>query len=378
MSIFNKNKLHPIKKPNHLKRNYTILLVDDEEGNLKSLSSLLEDDYTILVAEDGDSALELIKRETKTIHLIISDQRMPKMTGTEFLTKSLPILPNAVRIILTGYTDVLAIIEAINQARIYKFMMKPYDHRDMLITVKRALETYDLLQENSRLLEELKRLDEEKLEFLRFLSSEFHKPHTTQNPKFIDNLDLNPQVKNLLDVSQNRYAYIQKLTSKVLRYFELSDAKIPINTSEIDLHNLIDKTIDRESLKFKSTEKNITIKNNISKGLACVADEIILREVLSYIINNGFSFIEKIGTISVSAKQTEYYTRICISDTGRGIETDRQHDLFQPFSSLPNQRSESGFGLSLPIAALLVKAHGGRIWCDSQGIGKGSDFYIEV
>src|SRR5437773_6882839 len=103
----------------------TILAVDDEPANLRMLERLFHRDYKVLTANGGEEALELFRREK--VALILTDQRMPGMTGAQFLEKSLLIDPGAAKIILTGYTDVEALIEAINTSRIYKYVSKPWD-----------------------------------------------------------------------------------------------------------------------------------------------------------------------------------------------------------------------------------------------------------
>ena len=132
MGLFNENNLKSAElvEPEIEKR--TILIVDDEYYNLKTLEDALVDDYNVLTAKDGQEALEFLQNhpDPNRIHLIISDQRMPNMTGVEFLQKSIEIVPKTIRIILTGYTDVDAIMDSINQARIFKFILKPFDRQD--------------------------------------------------------------------------------------------------------------------------------------------------------------------------------------------------------------------------------------------------------
>lgn len=150
----NKKAIEKIKVEKE--KQYTILIVDDEKTNLRALRKVLQDDYEIMEANDGKTALDLIHHQpTPSIHLIITDQRMPKLSGVEFLEYSIPILPQALRIILTGYTDINDIIDSINKGQIYKFITKPFDPHQLKLTVKRAIEAYELQIQNKRLVEEL-------------------------------------------------------------------------------------------------------------------------------------------------------------------------------------------------------------------------------
>ncbi len=131
-----------------------ILVVDDETANLQKLRRTLIDRYTVLAAASGREALELISLNDG-IALIIADQRMPDMNGIELLRRTRQLLPDAIRIILTGYTDVDVLMEAINSCKVYRYVVKPWDPPDLLMTVERGLETYRLVQENARFRKEL-------------------------------------------------------------------------------------------------------------------------------------------------------------------------------------------------------------------------------
>lgn len=134
--------------------NHIILIVDDEPNILKSLKRLMIDtDYKVLSADSGESGLDLLER--CEAHLVISDYRMPGMNGVEFLTKVREKYPATMRLILSGFADATAVVEAINDGQVYKFMPKPWNDQELLTTIKRAFEQYDLQQENANLNTEL-------------------------------------------------------------------------------------------------------------------------------------------------------------------------------------------------------------------------------
>lgn len=133
---------------------YTVLVVDDEVNVQKSLRRLfLDSDYRILMANSGPEALSYLEKEQ--VHLVISDYRMPAMTGVELLVKVKAQYPDTIRMILSGFADVEAVVDAINQGAIYKFLAKPWNDQELLLTVKRALEHSSLQRENDRLFREL-------------------------------------------------------------------------------------------------------------------------------------------------------------------------------------------------------------------------------
>ncbi|HKV42008.1 MAG TPA: response regulator [Blastocatellia bacterium] len=131
----------------------TILAVDDEPANLRMLERLFHKEFHVLTATGGEEALEILKREQ--VSLIISDQRMPGMTGTELLSKSLSTNPDAIKIILTGYTDPEALIEAINNAHVYKFVSKPWDPVGLKGIVREAIEEREGLIAQKRVIDGL-------------------------------------------------------------------------------------------------------------------------------------------------------------------------------------------------------------------------------
>ena len=134
-------------------KRHRLLIIDDEKEILRSLTLTFIQDYEVFTTSSGTEALEIIARED--ISLILADQRMPEMTGVELLAKVYETQPNIIRIILTGYTDTAAIIEAINQGHIYQYVTKPWDRQALRIIVKRALDSYEIILENQRLFQEL-------------------------------------------------------------------------------------------------------------------------------------------------------------------------------------------------------------------------------
>lgn len=131
-------------KPKH-----TVLLVDDEPDNLSVLSAILSEQYQILLARDGQEALDLVARmeHPEQLTLVISDQRMPRLTGIQLCEHLCTLSPDTLRIIVTGYIDVDAIVDSVNRAHIYQFVIKPFDRHDFELTVQRAVEAHEMKRE---------------------------------------------------------------------------------------------------------------------------------------------------------------------------------------------------------------------------------------
>jgi DNA-binding NtrC family response regulator len=133
---------------------HPILVVDDEEDILFSLRGLLRKDFEVYTAESGVEALEILHRQP--IHVLMTDQRMPQMTGVELLRRAQGDCPEAIRMIFTGYADIKAVIDAINQGQIYRYLTKPWDPDELRAVLHEACAYYDRIAERRRILLDLR------------------------------------------------------------------------------------------------------------------------------------------------------------------------------------------------------------------------------
>ena len=133
---------------------HPILLVDDEPEILFSLRSLMRREFDVHTAEGGEQALDVLHKQP--VHVIMTDQRMPEMSGVELLTRARAECPEAVRIIFTGYADLKAVIDSVNRGEIYRYLTKPWDPDELLAMLHQACEQYDALADRHRLLADLR------------------------------------------------------------------------------------------------------------------------------------------------------------------------------------------------------------------------------
>jgi DNA-binding NtrC family response regulator len=135
---------------------HNLLLVDDEENVIASLKrAFMDEDFCVFSANSGKEGLELLANEQ--IQVIISDEKMPGMSGAEFLSEAKKLYPETVRFMLTGQASVEAAMKAINEGEIYRFFTKPWDDLQLVFAIRSAFERFDLEEENRRLLETVKR-----------------------------------------------------------------------------------------------------------------------------------------------------------------------------------------------------------------------------
>ncbi len=134
---------------------YPVLVVDDEPENLQAFLLNFRDSFTVHTAESGPEALRMLAEREYAV--LLSDQRMPGMSGVELLERTVDSYPDLVRVVVTGYTDNESLIQAINQGRIYHYVTKPWNHQELGVTLRRAIERYAMAAHNRQLIADLRR-----------------------------------------------------------------------------------------------------------------------------------------------------------------------------------------------------------------------------
>jgi response regulator RpfG family c-di-GMP phosphodiesterase len=145
------------------KRFINILYVDDEVHNLNAFKASFRRIFNIFTAESAKEAMVILEKQE--MHIIVSDQRMPITSGVEFLQSIIPLYPDPIRILLTGYADISAVIDAINKGQVYLYITKPWQEDELRQNLERAFEIFSLRKENKRLTDQLIVVNEQ-LEFM--------------------------------------------------------------------------------------------------------------------------------------------------------------------------------------------------------------------
>jgi len=221
-----------------LKHPHTLLLVDDEASILKSLSRLFrKEPYTIITAGSGHEALEKLAQAAESVSLIISDQRMPKMNGAEFLEKARVLSPNAMRFVLTGYADLDAVVDAVNKGRIHRYISKPWNDEDILAQVRSALSQVELRLENIRLSELTERQNAQLMELNKTLEETVSKrTWALQYQNKILQAANQGLEKSLMDTIRLLLALVESSNPKLGRYTQAVArlARALANDAELD------------------------------------------------------------------------------------------------------------------------------------------------
>ena len=236
-------------------RRHTLLVVDDEPDVLDSLRHLFHRRYRVLTAEGGREGLEALGRED--VHVILSDQRMPGMTGDQFLKNAREVRPDAVRLLFTGYAEIQTVIDAVNQGGIFRYIHKPWDAHELEALIAQAADQYELLAERRRLVQQLQdanlrlvqanrdlaETDQLKTAFLEVASHEFNTPITIVNGlsellKLV-NPGRDPREREIVDQISESSAQLARLVATMLKLLRAGDFRHPLRVERVDLDGLL-------------------------------------------------------------------------------------------------------------------------------------------
>jgi putative nucleotidyltransferase with HDIG domain len=209
-----------------------VLLVDDEENILKSLKRLLMDEgIDIYTANSGEQGLELL-RNTPGVDLIVSDQRMPGLTGAEFLQKSREIVPDALRMMLTGYADLKATIDAINKGGAFQYISKPWNDEELIRTIRDAVRQCQLLAENKRLSALVKKQNEELKEWNCNLKSRVLEQTAAIRSRNDELRDLNEKLKKNFENCLSAFSSLVELRDRETKSHSRNVARLSAMIAE--------------------------------------------------------------------------------------------------------------------------------------------------
>jgi signal transduction histidine kinase len=394
-------------------KKYTVLYVDDEESNLRIFKNTFRKEYNIITATSGAEGLELLDHEN--IDLILTDQRMPGMSGIDFLKRAIDKFPELNRILVTAYTDYDILREAVNELKIFQYVEKPWKEDDIKTTIDSALEIHRLKLENQKLTssllasnDDLKRINEElneeienhkatQIELVReknnaensnrlksaFLANMSHEVRTPMNSimgfmSLLDEEDLpDERKKEYMDIVQRSCNQLLHIIDDIIEISKIDSGNVELKAEIFSLDvllNRIFKIMKHQAIaldfEFKGLEADDTFTIN--------SDAIKLEQVLINLIGNAFKFTHLGKVIFGALKQNEEIL-FFVKDTGIGIAEENFDMIFHRFSQVENSTSRKygGNGLGLAISKAYVERMGGKIWVESE-LGKGSTFYFTI
>jgi len=413
----------------------TLMIVDDETEILKAVKRQFRKKYRVIAASNASSALDTLIQEN--VQVIISDQRMPEITGTEMFDKVKKLYPDAVRIILTGYSDIQAVIDAINKGNVYQYIKKPWDLDELEYVVDKAFERFWLVSGNRQLLNELKETNkklEKEIQERKAVEQELkkHRDHLEYEVKkrteqlqqmnqelivakdmaekanqsksvFLANMshDIRTPMNGIIGMvdilketplSHLQHNYLNTISvsadtllhllNDILDYSKIEANQLILECVNFNLNKIVKQTIDL--LTVKAMEKNISLLFSIAPDTPneLKGDPFRIQQILFNLIGNAIKFTDS-GEVNVhifaEQKTNPLILKFIIKDSGIGISQEIVEQLFKPFTQADGSitRKYGGTGLGLSITKQLIDMMDGNIQVESK-LHVGSVFTVTL
>lgn len=375
----------------------TVLVVDDEPELLHSVHDLLRLEYRVLTRETGAEAIEVLD-SNEPINVIISDQRMPGMSGVDVLRHARRVRPEATRLMLTAYADIKAVIDAVNQGSLFRYLSKPWDADELQSVVKQAVEQNALVLERDRLIDELKasnlrlaEADRLKGAFIEVAGHELNTPVAVilgmaQLWKMTQEQTATPSERHWVDRIFSAGKRLASTVERMLKLVRSDDLSRPFDFRRIALDSLIREVVGEMSPFLIVRRQLVDLDLDPTLGEA-VVDSSKIGDVFANLLINAIKFTPDGGTIRVSGTADGIdHVRVVVADQGMGIDPTLRPFLFQPFftgfdtmhhSSGEFEYGKRGIGLGLCLVKRFVELHGGSVDVLSTP-GVGSTFVVTL
>jgi signal transduction histidine kinase len=388
----------------------TFLVVDDEPDILDAIQRMFRRDYRVLTAQNGSEALEIVR--SKDVQVVMTDQRMPEMTGVEFLAQLRREHPEIVRVLFTGYSDIDHVIDAINEGHVYRYISKPWKPAELKLFVEQAFDYYESERERDRLLnelkeanrrleeqntllsrtnEELKQLDRMKTVFMEVVSHELNTPIAiTLGYAFLLQKeladDLDPVALKALRGIDSSAKRLKSISNRIFKMISDEGPASSLDLEEIDIHEFIGDL--RNQIEPFLDKRDQSLEVTIAEDCPTIrADHEKLSDICVNLLMNAIKFSRDEQTIDLTVRPADDgWVDIEVRDRGVGISDEDVSQIFDAFFSTFDSKHHSsgsfefgkrGIGLGLPVARKFAQMHGGDIDVETEE-GQGSTFTVHL
>ena len=351
-----------------------VLYVDDEENNLNSFRAYFRKEYEVFTANNLIDAFHIL--ENCNIPIIISDQRMPSITGIEFLEQTIEKCPDSLRVLVTAYADMDLVIGAVNRGQINKFIQKPWNWDELSLSIKNCCLIYKLKINLKEKNEQLQKANDELNKFVYSVSHDLRAPlmsilglvqlsKDTPKSKIVENyfeliktcvIKLDVFIKNIIDYYKNSHAE------------EVKD--------KIDFKELTLSVFD----SLKNLDANVILESEIKQTEDFLGDLFRVEIILKNIISNAIKYQNPNSSsnkVSIKIVVNKNEANITIADNGIGIAGEHLQNIFKIFFRIGNSDNKEGSGIGLYIVQEAVKKMNGIITVKSTPL-VGTSFNIII
>ncbi len=349
-----------------------ILFIDDELNNQNAFHAGFRRKFKIFTASSGAEGLEILEKER--IHVIIADQRMPQFTGVQFFQKVRRSHPHPMRILLTGYTDIVALEDAVNKGEIYRYIKKPWDEKEVELSIRNAYEIF-ITREQLRLkVAELEKTNDELNRLVYSTSHDLRSPLASimgvLNLAKMENSikDPNGYLKMISICTSKMDDYIKKIIEyyKSIRVDEVND--------DIDFKKIVQENIQLCKMQNPTLQFDL----NVVQEIPFVNDAFRISIIFDNLITNAMKYQkpnEKNQRIGIDVSVQKDKAKILIEDNGIGVSEKDLANIFTMF--FRSTSNVNGLGIGLFIVREALAKIKGEISVQSE-LGKGTKFFIEI
>ena len=322
-----------------------VLYIDDEQNNLVGFKATFRFDYTIFIATDVQQAYAHLKANPD-ISIVLCDQRMPDITGARFFEEMRERYPDPVRMLITGYSDIESVIDAVNKGHIYRYIKKPWTDADIRSAIEEGNKYYTATAMLAQKNQELQVAYEELGKFTYSVTHDLRGPLLSvigaiDLAKVMESL---PEVRELLDMMDDAVKKLDEFIRNTHEYYKLKKGKLIFE--EIDFNRLIS---DATSIfRVAGRMDNIRFTSNVQQNEQFFSDEVSIKIILNNLFSNAFKFQRKGAEdkfVAVEIKVADKCAEITVKDNGIGIEESHIDNIFEMFYRATSEEPGSGFGL---------------------------------
>lgn len=341
-----------------------LLYIDDEINNLNGFKASFRFDYIVLIALTVDEALEHLKNHPD-IRVILCDQRMPVQTGVQFFESIRNTYPNPIRILITAYTDIESVIDAINRGNIFRYIKKPWTETDIQSAVEEANKFYTANTMLSLKNEELQKAYNELDKFSYSVTHDMRGPllsilGAVDLARHIDDIN---EIKEILGMMEKSVQKLDDFIRSIHEYYSLKRGELDI--TDIDFNALVKDLIDMYEITERMNQVHFT--TGVAQTETFRSDLMYIKIILNNLLSNAFKYQRKDISdrfVDLKIESCKGSIVITVSDNGIGIHENYIQDIFKMFYRATSESVGSGFGL-YNVKDALTKLNG-EIHVDSK------------